>query len=123
MDLTSSLLFVRFPQLKGVATQHEPASLRVRQVIRAYEAKERMGTYWGIRVNIADYGLPDSLPCPVDKTIVLAELKTRLKRLDAVLQERLINWRYAACDAAMRKWVDGTLSKPSGFPYPAAGIG
>jgi NTE family protein len=98
-------------------------SLRVRQVIRAYEAKERRGTYWGIRVDIADYGLPDSLPCPVEKTIALAELKTRLKRLDSVIQERLINWGYAACDAAMRRWVDGNLAKPSGFPYPSSAVG
>jgi hypothetical protein len=31
----------------------------------------------------------------------LAETKTRLKRLDSVVQERLINWGYAICDAAM----------------------
>lgn len=98
-------------------------SLRVRQVIGAFEAKERTGTYWGIRMDIADYGLPDALPCPVEKTIHLASVKTRLKRLDGVIQERLINWGYAACDAAMRKWVDSTLPKPSGFPYVRSGIG
>jgi NTE family protein len=98
-------------------------SLRVRQVISAFEANERTGTYWGIRMNVADYGLPDALPCPVEKTLVLAELKTRLKRLDSVVQERLINWGYAAADAAMRKWVDSNLPKPSGFPYPTAGVG
>jgi NTE family protein len=98
-------------------------SLRVRQVIGAFEAKERKGTYWGIRMNIADYGLSDPLPCPVEKTIHLAEVKTRLKRLDGVIQERLINWGYAACDAAMRRWVDSTLPKPGGFPYATSGIG
>ena len=60
-------------------------SLRVRQVIGSFEAKERKGTYWSVRMNIAEYGLPDALLCPVEKTIVLAELKTRLKRLDAVI--------------------------------------
>ena len=98
-------------------------SLRVRQLIRSYETHERAGTYWGIRVNLADYGLPDALACPVEKTILLASLKTRLKRLDGVIQERLVNWGYAACDAAMRKWVDPTLPKPRGFPYPVNGIG
>jgi len=98
-------------------------SLRVRQVIGSFEAKERKGTYWSVRMNIADYGLPDALPCPVEKTILLAEVKTRLKRLDGVIQERLINWGYATCDAAMRKWVDSTLQKPSGFPYPASDVG
>jgi NTE family protein len=98
-------------------------SLRVRQLIASYQKNERAGTYWGIRVEIADYGLANALPCPVEKTILLASLKTRLKRLDSVVQERLINWGYAACDAAMRRWVDGSLPKPKGFPYSASGIG
>jgi NTE family protein len=97
--------------------------LRVRQLIASYQKQERSGTYWGIRMDIADYGLADALPCPVEKTILLASVKTRLKRLDAVAQERLINWGYAACDAAMRRWVDSSLRKPKGFPYPASGIG
>jgi NTE family protein len=46
-----------------------------------------------------------------------------LKRLDAMVQERLINWGYAVCDAAMRRWVDTTLSAPTGLPYPASGVG
>ena len=58
-----------------------------------------------------------------EKTIVLANTATRLKRLEPVVQERLINWGYAICDAAMRKWVDASLAPPSGFPYPASGIG
>lgn len=98
-------------------------SLRVRQVIAAYQAKARKGTYWGIRVDLNDYELPDALPCPVEKTTLLASVKTRLKRLDPVVQERLINWGYAACDAAMRRWVDSTLPRPPGFPYPASGVG
>lgn len=86
-------------------------------------AKHRKGTYWGIRSHVADYGLADPLPCPPDKTLVLANTKTRLKRLDAVVQARLINWGYAICDTAMRKWVDPSLAKPMEFPYPASGIG
>jgi len=92
-------------------------SLRVRQVVGSFEAKERSGTYWGIRANIADYNTPNALPCPVEKTIKLAAEKTRLKRLDAIVQERLINWGYAITDAAMRRWVNPGLSAPSGFPY------
>ena len=38
------------------------------------------------------------------------------------LQERLINWGYAVCDAALRKHVDPALAKPAAFPYPAAGV-
>jgi NTE family protein len=98
-------------------------SLRARQVIGAFEAGVRAGTYWGIRTRIADYDVTNPLPCPDAQTIVLAETPTRLKRLDAVLQERLINWGYAVCDAAMRKHVEVSAAPPAAFPYPAAKVG
>ncbi|HEY1308620.1 MAG TPA: patatin-like phospholipase family protein [Vicinamibacterales bacterium] len=93
-------------------------SLRARQVIGSFTRGERKGTYWGIRTNVADYGLANPLPCPFDRTTELAETKTRLKRLEDEVQERLINWGYAVCDAAMRTHVAAAASPPSGFPYP-----
>ena len=69
-----------------------------------------------------DYHLPDALPCPPEKTLILANTKTRLKRLEPALQERLINWGFAICDTAIRKWVDPALPRPAGFPYPASGL-
>ena len=97
-------------------------SLRKRQVIDSYKSGARKGAYWGIRTDIADYRLADPLDCPHDHTMELARVPTRLKRLDDNLQERLINWGYAVCDAALRKHVDPQLEKPGGFPYPAAGV-
>jgi len=97
-------------------------SLRKRQVIDSFQSQTRKGTYWGIRTNIQDYGLPDALPCPFDRTTSLAETPTRLKRLDDALQERLINWGYAICDAALRKHVDPAIAKPTTFPYPGAKV-
>jgi NTE family protein len=98
-------------------------SLRKRQTIEAFESGARRGAYWGIRTDIARYGLPDSLPCPAEKTMVLARTPTRLKRLEAEAQERIINWGYAVCDAALRRHVDRTIGRPPGFPYPSSGIG
>jgi NTE family protein len=98
-------------------------SLRVRQVIGAYEAGERTGAYWGIRTSIDDYQLRDALPAPEPQTFALAALPTRLKRMDAVVQQRLINWGYAVCDAAIRRHLDTGLAAPAAFPYPAAGVG
>jgi len=86
-------------------------------------AARRKSTYWGVRSHIADYHLPGALPCPPEKILVLANTKTRLKRLEPLVEERLINWGYAICDAAMRKWVEASLAKPGGFPYPVSGIG
>ena len=97
-------------------------SLRRRQVIDSFKSKARKGAYWGIRTDIADYQLPDALNCPLDRTTQLAELPTRLKRLDATTQERLINWGYAVCDAALRKHVDPNLGRPPGFPYSQSGV-
>ena len=97
-------------------------SLRKRDCVQAYVAGERLGAYWGIRTDIADFGLADALPAPHTSTLALAALSTRLARLENVVQERVINWGYAACDAGLRAHVDPALPAPGGFPYPAAGI-
>jgi NTE family protein len=103
-------------------------SLRKRQVIDSYtlpagDPNCRAGAYWGIRSDIANYGLADALPCPLKQTTALADVATRLAAMPAALQERLINWGYAVCDAALRRHVDPPLPPPRGFPYPAAGVG
>ena len=97
-------------------------SLRKRQVIGSFVAKERKGAYWGIRTEIANYGLPDCLPCPYDKTLKLAHTPTRLKRLPDDIQEKLINWGYAVCDAALRRHYVAALPVPVEFPFPG-GVG
>jgi len=97
-------------------------SLRKRQIIGSYQLQLRKGTYWGIRTNIADYQLPTAMPCPFDKTIPLANTPTRLKAIDGVLQERIINWGFAVCDAAIRTHLNPALLEPSGFPYPGSGV-
>ena len=107
----------------GELIDNQVRSLRKRQVVGSFAAGERAGAYWGIRSHVADYFLADPLPCPPDQTLNLANTKTRLKRLEPVVQERLINWGYAICDTALRKWVDGTLVRPNDFPYPASGVG
>lgn len=96
-------------------------SLRKRQTIAAYVRGARDGVYWGIRTDIAAYGLADPLPAPHARTLALADTRTRLKRLDAALQERLINWGYAVCDTALRTHIDRSLPRGA-FPYPDASI-
>ena len=89
------------------------SSVRTRQLIETFKRSEREGTYWGIGSDIAGYGLADALPIPAGEAFALAATPTRLTRLDERLQERLINWGYAVCDAAVRRWV------PDKGPYPA----
>ncbi|MEO8193809.1 MAG: patatin-like phospholipase family protein [Gemmatimonadales bacterium] len=108
---------------------HQVRSLRKRQVIGAFQLPRdhsttwRNGTYWGIRTDIANYQLGDSLACPHKKTMRLAEEPTRLGKIPAGRQERIINWGYAVCDAAMRRWVIAEQVSPPRFPYPSAGVG
>jgi NTE family protein len=103
-------------------------SLRKRMLINAYLTGERNGTFWGIRTNIADYrleenGLEAPLLAPHEKTMVLAELPTRLAAVEERMQEALINWGYAVCDAGLRRHVDGSIRRPADFPYPSVGVG
>ena len=99
-------------------------NLRKRQVVAGYLAGDRDGAYWGIRSHVGDYGPPQgSLPAPDDKALKLAQTPTRLAEMDDTLQERLINWGYAICDAAMRRWVEPQAAPPGEFPYPGAGLG
>lgn len=99
-------------------------NLRKRQVVSGYLNGDRDGSYWGIRSHIGDYGPPaGSLPCPDASALRLAQTATRLAEMDDALQERLINWGYAICDAGMRRWVEPDAAAPADFPYPAAGVG
>ena len=82
----------------------------------------RQGAYWGIRTDIANYRLAWTLPGPLDRTPRRAKAPTRLKRMPTELQERLVNWGYAICDAALRAHVVAALPPPRRFPDPDAGV-
>ena len=92
-------------------------SLRKRQLIDSYKSKERDGTYWGIRTDLADYKIATPLSAPADATIKLADTPTRLEAMPEKLQERLINWGYLVTDTAMRKHVDTKLSAATAWPF------
>jgi NTE family protein len=92
-------------------------SLRKRQLIASYRTNERQGAYWGIGSDISNYALADALPCPLDRTTELAKIPKRLKQLDAGVQERLIDWGYGICDAALRKHFNPALPTATRFPF------
>jgi len=98
---------------------NQVGNLRKRWVVGTFQAGLKKGTYWGIRTNIADYQLPDPLPCPYERTLDLANIPTRLKAMDKALKQRLVNWGYAVCDAALRKHVDSTI-RIGKFPFDQA---
>jgi NTE family protein len=96
--------------------------LRQRQLIDSFSNGDRSGTYWAARSDIRNYPAPGTLPCPIEKTTELAAVPTRLAALDETVQERLINWGYAICDAAMRAHVETTAPAPATFPYPDSAV-
>lgn len=96
---------------------NQVGALRKRSVIDLYTAGVRDGSYWGIRTNIVNYQLADALVCPIDVTTKLAETATRLTAMDDQLQNKLIDWGYAVCDAAMRQHVLKGAPAPTSSPY------
>jgi NTE family protein len=111
-------------RVSGVV-DNQVRSLRKRQVIAGFERGDRAGAYWGIRSAINGFAPPGGgLPCPPKPTMDLARTKTRLRHMPNELQERLINWGYAICDAAMRTHViAGDVAPAPRFPYPNRGVG
>jgi len=104
--------------------------LRKRQLLHALTQRERSGAFWGIASHFADYGVPDVLTIRKANTCPLATLSTRFKRIDALFQERLINWGYAICDAGLRKHCIDVFQReygievkpPTALPYPTSAI-
>ena len=96
--------------------------LRKQRLIESYDAGERDGAFWAIRSDVENFPLETALPAPSHRTERLASLPTRLAALDSVNQQRLINWGYAAADAALRAHVRPNAPAPERFPYPAAAV-
>ena len=94
-------------------------ALRKRQVVGGLAAGLRKGAYWSIWSHVADFDLPDALQADETATKRLAEISTRLGKLDEAQQEKLINWGYAICDTAMRRHVVPGTPPPPSLPYPA----
>jgi NTE family protein len=102
-------------------------SLRKRHLIEAYERGDHTGTFWGIGTHFVDYKLAsDPLKCAARNPQPLAEIPTRLEKMPLNLQNRLMNWGYAICDAALRAHIDAALqtklgiqiAETSTFPFP-----
>jgi NTE family protein len=115
-----------WPELMARVLQvidNQVRDLRKRECVTGYTTGDRKGAYWGIRADIANYGVEDVLGAPFEQTTALAHTPTRLGSLDEGRQQRLINWGYAICDAALRAHVPPPPDPPSGFPYPDARVG
>lgn len=98
-------------------------SLRKRQLIESFLRQIRKGTYWKISADAnKDYKVSKPLSCPYKRTKKLAEVDTRLKKLDQITQERLINWGYVVSDLGLRQYVDSAIIPPTTFPFLASAV-
>lgn len=108
-----------------ITIDNQVRSLRKRQLIGSLEqpAPTRSGAYWSIGDKaVADSVSASKLEAPAEKTCQLARIPTRLKRIPDVLQMKLINWGYAACDRSYRTFADVTSPEAESFPYPEVGV-
>ncbi len=97
-------------------------SLRKRQLIDSFREGLRGGAYWSTRSDARDYGIDSPFELPLERTMELATLPTRLSAMDSRTQERLINWGFAISDLAIRRHVAPELTPPGRLPYPGSGI-
>jgi NTE family protein len=100
-------------------TAGQAKDLRKQALLADLRSQVRKGAYWGIRTKIGAYGLGNAMPVPLDKTLALAAIRTRLNPFSKEEQGELINWGYAVCDAAVRRHVLTDAVPPLQWPIPA----
>ena len=114
--------------LLGLVDVLKVVDLQVRKLRRSELAESagpgRQVPYWAIHGELSRYVAAASKPGspPFDVLEVsdtawreMAGISTRLAALQALPQHRLVNWGYAACDAALRSYV---ITAACGrFPY------
>ena len=99
--------FIRRVQLDPFNT-----SETARRLIEDYKRGDHNGAFWGIRTDFADYHLNDDpLDCLHRNPQPLADIPTRLEKMPSDVQDRLMNWGYAICDAALRAHIDVALQE------------
>ena len=97
---------------------HQVRSLRKRQIVGGLASGQRAGAYWGIRSAVADYPVQSHYQPGPGATTPLADLPTRMAKLDPAVTKRVINWGYVVCDTALRSYVLGAdLAEPA-WPFP-----
>ena len=91
-------------------------------LLDALTTMQRTGAFWDIQQDISVHKCDPRLPCPKERTWLLARTPTDLSAKPSRLQEQLINWGYASADAAVRAWFNPTYPAPLDFPFPQSGI-
>jgi NTE family protein len=92
--------------------------LRKRVLMDEFERNVRGGGYWGIATKIAAYDVANGLACSDAIVLPLASMRTRLNPFTEIEQSQLINWGYALCDAATRKYAPQIVKSMTAPKWP-----
>lgn len=103
----SSLWHKQTLRVLDIVTEQTRA-LRKRQLVADLQAKKMKGAYWGITTAIGDYGVPDAMCRDTPVTDALRAIRTRLNPFTDEEQGRLMNWGYALCDTALKRYLPGS---------------
>jgi NTE family protein len=118
--------FYRISRVREIAMEQARA-LRIRHLVRDYQECRHKGTYWGIATKIKDYelelrGLGEPLVRDNPTTAAMQGVSTRLWPFPARVHGNLINWGYALCDAALRRYVLTEPVSPGSWPVPECAL-
>jgi NTE family protein len=113
---------------RTVSIIHEqPSRLRTEILIGEYSRGGKEFVFWSIRDRLRRHGdAPRDFCLPYSETTLLAELPTRLARIEETTKQRLVNWGYAAAHEAMLLYHPESIrvdSVPAQYPFPEEGIG
>ncbi len=109
-------------------TMDQVQGLRLRELIHSFQSGELQGAYWGIDTRLEKYAqhrvkqslpplAPPMLSVSEQARVELSTMRTRLNEFKPEEQNRLINWGYAVCDAAMRTHGGVSVTEPPKWPY------
>lgn len=97
-------------------------ALRKRWLIDEFEAKRKLGAYWGVTTKIDAFQASGAVARDTVTTDTMDEVPTRLAAFEPDLQGRLINWGYALCDAALRTRAGFAIPAAERLPQPQFGL-
>jgi NTE family protein len=97
--------------------------LRKRLLINQATMGKQTAAYWGIDQDGMKAPPHNALPAPISVTEKLARIRTRLNKFSPNEQGQLINWGYASCDNAVRRFADPAAAPPDGWPVPKHALG
>lgn len=95
-------------------------SLRKRQIVEAFKNPDdaHSGAYWGMWTRPSDYPASSALHISDERSLMLAKTPTRLAKLPAETQNRIVNFGYAMAERAIRSYFDPNALPATAFPRP-----